>query len=193
MVHAAVRRASKRLSQPSSWFQLAKFRLTTFPSYLLARFTSRCCRHHNVSTRRNGRTLLQCPNRPVDCGRAEVHIPHGRGQMPVSSEFLNRSDRHAIHGQMTAERMAQHVGPFLAYRVIDRSNSGLVSPLMARGEDEAPGVIPRPDDPSLRVADGPSTRFDALGHGPLVALLTRSSNGGRGYKRPLLAGDFLTV
>lgn len=32
--HAAVRKASTRLSQPSSWFQLAKFRLTIFSSAL---------------------------------------------------------------------------------------------------------------------------------------------------------------
>jgi hypothetical protein len=58
---------------------------------------------------RPGTRLLQEPNRHIERGRTQVHVPLRRVQVPVSGQFLNGPCWRAAHRQMRTERMPQNV------------------------------------------------------------------------------------
>jgi len=83
---------------------------TNFPRKS-ANSTSFSRRLHYSSTRQPQSRFIKQPNRTLDGGGTQVHVPLSRREILMASQFLNRPRRRSPHRQMRAERVTQDVHP----------------------------------------------------------------------------------
>ena len=71
-------------------------------------------RLHNVSMTGVDSRGLEQPDRAVDRGRAQVHVPLRRAEVHVPGELLDRPRRGAAHRQVRTERVTQRMDADIA-------------------------------------------------------------------------------